>query len=353
MNSDLTIIVPVYKIKEEYLRQCIESLVNQDNSNYKIILVDDGSPDNCGLICDEYAAKNKCIRVVHQPNQGVSAARNAALEIADTKWITFVDADDWIANNYVSQIYKELEGEAKEADIILFDYIREFKNSRPIDSLQFNKGYLTYEEIQICKRATFYKLLIAGKFNPYEIITLWNKVYRLSFLKEHKVSFVLEALKGQDRLFNADAINSTSKLYYFPEPLYHYRCFRTSRTNKYDPKIPQLTVIELDSLRRIVEKHNIATIANEYIKCRVCTRLYVNLRLFYFHSQNPNTFIQKINNVSELVKTEPYKSALQTVNLNLLSFQERLFVYSIKYKLYVLTYLLVKIKDGLFTKKLF
>ena len=92
---ELSIIVPIYKV-EKYLPKCIESILNQSFIDFELILVDDGSPDYCGLICDEYAGKDSRVKVIHQNNQGVSAARNAALDVAEGRYLGFVDADDWI-----------------------------------------------------------------------------------------------------------------------------------------------------------------------------------------------------------------------------------------------------------------
>lgn len=96
----MTIIVPVYKV-EKYLRRCLDSLVNQTYKNLEIILVDDGSPDNSGAICDEYVQKDSRISVIHKENGGLSSARNAGLEICNGVYVLFVDSDDWVENNYV------------------------------------------------------------------------------------------------------------------------------------------------------------------------------------------------------------------------------------------------------------
>ena len=94
----VSIIVPVYKV-EKYLRKCIDSIINQTLKDIEIILVDDGSPDNCGKICDEYAAKDTRIKVIHKENGGLSSARNAGMEVAEGEYIGFVDSDDWIESD--------------------------------------------------------------------------------------------------------------------------------------------------------------------------------------------------------------------------------------------------------------
>ncbi len=104
MSSLISIIVPVYKT-ESYLRKCLNSIVNQTYKNLEIILVDDGSPDNCGKICDEYAARDSRVKVIHQKNRGLSAARNAGLKIATGEYIGFTDSDDWIENDMFETLY--------------------------------------------------------------------------------------------------------------------------------------------------------------------------------------------------------------------------------------------------------
>ena len=106
----ISVIVPVYKIKEQYLKECIESISKQTYSNLEIILVDDGSPDNCGEICDLYAEKDSRIMVLHQKNQGVSMARNNAIQKATGEWITFIDADDWIEKNMCELAMEKRDG---------------------------------------------------------------------------------------------------------------------------------------------------------------------------------------------------------------------------------------------------
>lgn len=140
----ISIIIPVYNVAL-YLRQCIESIINQEG-NIEIILVDDGSPDECPAICDEYAKKDRRIRVIHKNNGGVSSARNAGLDIARGEWIWFIDGDDYITENAIEEIRCIIEKE-KNVDLIRFSYKRLIGNKitkidiENIDNLQ-SKEYL-------------------------------------------------------------------------------------------------------------------------------------------------------------------------------------------------------------------
>lgn len=119
----ISVIVPVYKV-EPYLRRCLDSIVNQTYRNLEIILVDDGSPDRCGAICDEYAAKDKRIIVIHQENKGLSEARNAGLDIATGEYVQFVDSDDWIEPEACATALGLAVDQ--QVDIVFFGYNRRF-----------------------------------------------------------------------------------------------------------------------------------------------------------------------------------------------------------------------------------
>lgn len=116
MNDLISIIVPVYKV-EPYLRKCIDSILGQTYKNLEIILVDDGSPDSCGAICDEYAASDTRVRVIHKENGGLSSARNAGLNVASGKFIGFVDSDDWCALDMYEYLYNAMQ--ESSADIVI------------------------------------------------------------------------------------------------------------------------------------------------------------------------------------------------------------------------------------------
>lgn len=115
----LSIIVPIYGV-EQYLRKCVDSMLAQDIVNYEIILVDDGSPDNCPQICDEYAAAHKNVRVVHRKNGGLSAARNSGIEVSRGEYIMFVDSDDYIEQNVLKGLLAQIERD--KLDVLRYNF---------------------------------------------------------------------------------------------------------------------------------------------------------------------------------------------------------------------------------------
>lgn len=106
-NPLITVVVPIYKV-EAYLDECVQSILKQTYSNLEIILVDDGSPDRCGEMCDVYAEKDARVKVIHQKNKGLSGARNSAIDIATGEYITFVDSDDYLKEDMVEVLYHEV-----------------------------------------------------------------------------------------------------------------------------------------------------------------------------------------------------------------------------------------------------
>lgn len=162
MVKKLSVIVPIYKV-EQYLARCVDSILNQTYRNIEVILVDDGSPDRCGEVCDEYAKKDKRVKVVHKKNGGLSSARNVGFDVSTGDYIAFVDSDDYIAKNMYSEMIDALE--SNELDIISCNAFIA-KGERIIGTL--GEGKITvYTREEILKKSLC----------DYDN-TAWNKVYR-------------------------------------------------------------------------------------------------------------------------------------------------------------------------------
>lgn len=164
----VSVIVPVYKV-EEYLDQAVESLVNQTYTDMEILLVDDGSPDRCGQICDEWAKKDKRIRVIHQKNAGISMARNVGIDASRGEYLLFVDSDDYVKNTYVEELYRAIS--ANEADLAItgITYLREG---------EFSSLELTSKEQEVINSVTALVCFECGGDVREAYTVAWNKIYR-------------------------------------------------------------------------------------------------------------------------------------------------------------------------------
>ena len=169
IDSLITIILPIYKV-EKYLAKSIESVINQSYKNLEIILVDDGSPDTCGKICDLYAEKDSRIKVVHKENGGLSSARNSGLDIATGEYICFIDSDDYVDSQYIERLYNEIKSGSFDLVACDFEYVYEKDNSN-------KKSGLVEKDITIEGREKIISHLLGNKY--YLLLTVaWNKIYK-------------------------------------------------------------------------------------------------------------------------------------------------------------------------------
>ena len=178
---EISIIIPIYKA-EKYLQKCIESVLTQTFTNFELLLIDDGSPDKCGFICDEYAKKDNRITVFHRDNGGVSNARNLGLENAKGKWITFIDADDWVDSMYLEHL---LEGKEYQFATMGFKYCA--KIAQKI-------------EHEIFKDDDLYKFFERYVTTPIEGC-VWAKLLLLEIINKNKIKFDSNLSFGEDNLF--------------------------------------------------------------------------------------------------------------------------------------------------------
>ncbi len=203
MGPLISIIVPVYRV-EAYLGKCIDSILAQTMRDFELILVDDGSPDRCGAICDDYVARDSRIRVLHTTNQGLGMARNAGLNVATGKFIGFVDSDDWIEPDMYDVLWRQIE--AVNADLAICSTWFDGKGSAP-----FQTG-----QVHTWGRAGFAKML-----SDDVVITnhLWNKLYRTNLLTG--VRF-LGGRDFEDIDFFTALLSRVQRVIYIEVPKYHY-----------------------------------------------------------------------------------------------------------------------------------
>ena len=220
----VSIILPVYN-GEKYLNECIDSILASTYQNLEIILIDDGSTDRSGPICDEYAEKDSRIKVIHQENRGLICARNCGLSVSNGTYIAFVDADDLVSPAFYEEMVSAME--AEHADLVACEYRHNKEdvvpciapNERNSVSVQTFDEYLA---ILTCA-PSIREVTWTG---PY----VWNKLYRKENIKEQ---FNKECLMCEDLRFNYDYLSSCTKMTVLPFGLYFYRIHDESITGRY------------------------------------------------------------------------------------------------------------------------
>lgn len=209
---EISIIVPVYKV-EAYLQTCIDSILAQTFQDFELILVDDGSPDNCPVICDEAARKDPRIRVVHQKNEGVSAARNAGLKIAQGNWLGFVDPDDYVAPEFYETLYSAAKKKNVKGAVCSSIQIDETgKRIEHYTDLNVSDGVRTSQEIWLDQKQK--------KVWALAYIVVWNKIYRREIFND---LWFPEGRRGEDVFIQTELYGRLGRLACISKPLYYYR----------------------------------------------------------------------------------------------------------------------------------
>ena len=195
----VSVIVPAYKV-EDFLPKCIESILAQSYKNLEIILIEDGSPDACGKICDEYAKKDKRIIAIHQKNKGLSAVRNLGIKKASGDFICFVDSDDYIDREYVARLVEGVTS-SNGVDIAVCGFNEELPDNKVISGADATIG------------------LLVGREN-IDIVS-WNKLYRKSLFTDNNIWFPVGRYH-EDALTTYKLYSKSNKVSYIDKSLYHY-----------------------------------------------------------------------------------------------------------------------------------
>ena len=217
----ITVIVPVYNV-EKYLDRCVQSVLKQSYTNWECILVDDGSPDRCPQLCDEYEKKDERIRVVHQVNGGLAVARNTGIRIATGDIITFLDSDDWIEADFFKDIVNYWDD---DLDVCLFDFIEVFGDEKkPVH--QYKQQIIDFRDDPYYDKNIIRRASLADyseiKGTTMSSTTACGNAYRTDFLKKNNLYFTPGIFAGEDIVFSGSCAFMTNKYKYVAIPEYNY-----------------------------------------------------------------------------------------------------------------------------------
>ena len=232
-EEKVSVIVPIYNV-EPYLKRCVDSICGQTEEDLEIILVDDGSPDRCPQMCDQFAAEDQRIQVIHQGNAGVSAARNKGIELAAGEWIMFVDPDYWLERNAVEILCNQAERCGCDV-IAASNYFNELhKNNRQITAhgKEIAQGeYSTEQDVETILRAIF---IVRNKVLSLQVP--WAKLYKRELFRHSQCRFHEGMKSGEDGIFNLYILRYAKKLFVLDVPVYHYQTgWPGSITSGYSP----------------------------------------------------------------------------------------------------------------------
>ena len=309
--SLITVIIPVYKVKREYLDCCIESIYQQGVEDVEIILVDDGSPDDSGVYCDDYAEKDHRIKVIHKENGGSASARNVGIHNATGKWITFVDADDWLENGLFKD-FIDLETN-DDVDIVLFPGYTEYINKSIKDPSVFEDGriFATRDEIDVLEVRSL--SMAANIPNSASLISVWGKFYRTEFLKSNNLLLDEQMKYNEDIIFSLATYEKASKIIYLGNNYYHYREVSSSKTNKYRNNVEHEQELVLKRIIEFIETNK----KGKELMHAYYLRALISIQMCFFQKYYNKEYTgdHRRKAFMQFLSNSPYKETLDEVSV--------------------------------------
>ena len=294
----VSIIVPIYNV-ESYLDECIHSIVKQTYTDWECILVNDGSTDKSGEICDTWAKKDQRLNVIHQTNQGVSSARNKGIQYAKGEYITFIDSDDWIEDDYIETLTKEIAKNSSE--LIVSGVIMNFKNGDT--AIYTPEHYLSFDLNEENIRH-FIELN-----EKYLLYSPYANLYHNKIIKGHDIKFKKDLSYGEDLLFNYQYLEHVKTITCINKSCYHYRISGNNtlsgklRYDQFKTDYAQWQVLKFFYQRK--------NIWNKEAKILIYRRLwgiiYDGLFLFPKLKNTNYRYIKHILSITEIEELKQYK----------------------------------------------
>lgn len=320
----ISVIIPVYNV-EKYLKRCVESIRNQTLKDIEIILVDDGSPDNCPQICDKFAEKDSRIKVIHKKNGGLSSARNAGLYVATGEYIGYIDSDDYAELDMFEKLY--MCARKNEVDFVMADYWRVQSNGiRKKKSLDIREGLYKKENII---REIYPMLIMREEVDYGPLLSVWHCLYKADFIRKNKLFFDEEIKWSEDCIYSAILGYMADKFYYLKnEYVYNYMQNEGTISTSYKPESWSVYCKMNEKLRDFFETKT------EYDFSR-----QLNLHILYFACSvfgqlkySNYDFMQKYKVYREVVNDKQLTEALKGLWITKVSWKLKVYLYLIKYK---------------------
>lgn len=310
----VSVIIPVYNV-EAYLSECVNSVLNQTYRNIEVILVDDGSPDNCPQMCDEFALKDSRVKVVHKDNGGPSSAREAGIVASSGDYVMLIDGDDWIDIETVEHCVAEVQNH--NLDCVIFSYCKERGGSRDIRHLfEEDKCYLNKEEFDKNIYIRLFGLTNDMLSHPESLDYLTSccmKLYRKELLKNIEYVDIKRVGSGEDGIFGIYALKNCSSAIYIDKPFYHYRSNENSATSTFRPDLVSQWSVLFKIMQQFLYDNDLPGMYQEALNNRIALGvLGIGLNGL---CDNKMKFSEFKSYMNSFIKSDMYISAVKTTDL--------------------------------------
>lgn len=324
MSCLISVIIPVYNV-EDYLSECINSVLGQSYRNFEILLIDDGSTDKSGLICENYARKYKNISVFHKKNSGLGLTRNYGLNRAKGKYITFIDSDDYIKRDYLKKLISPVLVDSS-IDTVIGGFTQVDNNGKQLYSEKYDHQVYKKEKV---KEKLFPRMLgslpdVRDSIKP----TVWNCLYSKKLIVDFDLKFVSERrFISEDVVWDSDYFSVAKKVIIIDSMDYYYRYNSESLSRKYDATRFSRIVIFYNYMDRKLEKMKLGNEA----RLRLKKGLFVAIAVCIAQT-NKLPIFNSLKEINRMCKNEIVDNYIKNYPINKLKLKQRFFVYLVKNK---------------------
>ncbi len=328
MTVKVSVVIPVYKV-EKYIQKCLESVINQTLREIEIIAIDDGSPDNCGVILNNYADKDERIKVIHKDNEGVSKARNNGIDCSNGKYLYIMDSDDYLEIDALEKMY--VCAEKDDADVVIADHYFFYGDNEEIQEKKhfFSKEFCINDKQTIVE---IINMVLYPMYSPFPtkentglgLAAPWTKLVKRELIYNNHLYFDHET-KGifDDGLFALNVFSCANSVSYIRENIYHYRQIPTSLMRGYNTKRIEINEIIFSKINSI---SSLISVNEEFYEA-FCARKLLFLKYafeaFVFHKNNNCNNIERFKTYISVLNMPSYVSAASDANVRKLRPKEK------------------------------
>lgn len=314
----VSVIIPIYKVPLEYLRICLDSLVAQAMLECEFIIVSDGAPDAECSICEEATQKDSRFLFFRQEHQGVAAAKQFGLDKACGQYVTFVDSDDWVEQNYLNEIYKIAVENSLE--ILNWDY-RLFPTTSQVKPL-LNHSIVLLNEKE--KELFLNNILINQNFGQ-SLSSCCTRLYKASFVKAKKITFNTELSIGEDKAFNYQAYIQAERLGYVNKTYYNYRMREDSTVHKFIPNSLPIYLKYITYISSFCLPQNKDSLGKEFLNV-----FFHSLNHSYFPSNKKIVLRESLSNLKKAIVSKDFQQSLNLLERQKISLQMQLYLFCLR-----------------------
>lgn len=321
----ISVIVPVYNVKK-YLEKCVESLLSQSLDEIEVILIDDGSTDGSGSICEKYKNIDKRVYVVHKENAGQGLARNSGLDIAKGKYIMFLDSDDFLDDSACSTLFHILEETG--GDMCCYGYVIEDKNGKTVYKPEIN--FKIYEQNEITSEFILHFFGDSPEDSELRGVSACMSVFKRDIIQKENLRFHSERkVFSEDTIFSLDFCKFTKKVVVVPEYFYHYRQNSESFSHKYRKNRFEMT----QNLCDILQKYAYSYGVEQQVRVRIAMVFWVNLMECIKQEIRSKTIKEAYSVIRTYCYNDWTKAKLKEIQVSKLPMKQALFLFMVKNKL--------------------